>query len=115
MNVALQKTGKFIVPGTSLDELRAAFRELSDVHGWSPLQTPHNLTLALAGRVGAIAALLQFTADEPITDETRPGIQAELADCLVYLMALGDASGVDLIGSATERIRAAIDGSRPPA
>ncbi|MDR6639475.1 NTP pyrophosphatase (non-canonical NTP hydrolase) [Paenarthrobacter nitroguajacolicus] len=101
------------MPSATLDELRGAFRELTDMYGWSPLQTPHSLTLALSGRVGAIASLLQFTNDQSITDENRSEMQAELADCLVYLMALADVAHVDLIAAATERIHAAIEGSCP--
>ena len=43
-----------------LDDLRSAFAELTALHGWAPLQTPRNLLLALTGRVGAVASLVQW-------------------------------------------------------
>ena len=46
-----------------LDDLRAAFAELTALHGWAPLQTPRNLLLALTGRVGAVASIVQWQAD----------------------------------------------------
>ena len=94
-----------------LGELRGAFTELTALHGWAPLQTPRSLLLALTGRVGAVASLVQW---EP---ETGPGIvppelRDELADCLVYLMALADALGVDVLDDAVARIRGAVEATR---
>ena len=31
----------------SLDDLRTAFAELTEIHGWAPLQTPRSLIVAL--------------------------------------------------------------------
>src|SRR4051794_36342933 len=98
---------------TTLDDLRGVFAELSALHGWAPLQTPRGLTLALTGRVGAVASLLQW---QP---ETRSGpdvvtaeLRDELADCLVYLTALSDALGVDVVEDAVTRLRSAVESSR---
>ncbi len=46
-----------------LDDLRGAFAELTALHGWAPLQTPRNLLLALTGRVGAVASIVQWEAE----------------------------------------------------
>jgi dCTP diphosphatase len=91
-----------------LDDLRSAFAELTLQHGWAPLQTPRNLLLALTGRVGAVASMVQW---EP---ETGPGtgtaeLRGELADCLVYLVALSDALGVDVVDDAVTRLRGAVE------
>jgi dCTP diphosphatase len=94
-----------------LDDLRSAFAELTEIHGWAPLQTPRSLTLALTGRVGAVASLVQWApeAEVPVTPELRD----ELADCLVYLVALADALGLDLVDDAVSRIRGAVEHSPP--
>lgn len=95
-----------------LDDLRSAFAELTALHGWAALQTPRSLLLALTGRVGAVASLVQW---EPETgpDAVSPALRNELADCLVYLTALADALGVDLVDDAVSRIRGSVETSRP--
>jgi NTP pyrophosphatase (non-canonical NTP hydrolase) len=91
-----------------LDDLRSAFGELTSRHGWAPLQTPRNLLLALTGRVGAVASLVQWEP-EAGPDAASPELRNELADCLVYLNALADALGVDLVDDAVTRIRGAVE------
>ena len=95
-----------------LDDLRHAFAELTALHGWAPLQTPRNLLLALTGRVGAVASIVQWQAElgpEAVTTQLRD----EVADCLVYLVALSDALGVDVVDDAVTRLRSAVDGAQP--
>ena len=94
-----------------LDDLRSAFAELTEIHGWAPLQTPRSLLLALTGRVGAVASLVQWqpeTGPEALTQDLRD----ELADCLVYLVALADALGIEVVDDATTRTRGAVENSR---
>jgi hypothetical protein len=67
-----------------LDDLRSAFAELTALHGWVPLQTPRSLLLALTGRVGAVASIVQWAPDAGPDTVTRE-LRDELADCLVYL------------------------------
>ena len=95
-----------------LDGLRSAFAELTALHGWAPLQIPRSLTLALTGRVGAVASLLQWSQDtQGGPDTVTPELRDELADCLVYLVALSDALEVDVVDDAVTRIRGAVEGS----
>ena len=93
-----------------LDDLRSAFAELTEIHGWAPLQTPRNLLLALTGRVGAVASIVQWDA-EIGPDAVPPELRDELADCLVYLVALSDALRVDVVDDAVTRIRGAVEAS----
>jgi hypothetical protein len=39
-----------------LEDLRSAFAEFTELHGWTPLQTPRNLLLALTRICGAVEA-----------------------------------------------------------
>lgn len=91
-----------------LDALRTAFAGLTAVHGWGPLQTPRNLLLALTGRLGAVASLVQWEP-EAGPDVVTPELRGELADCLVYLSALADSLGVNLVDDAVSRIRSAVE------
>ena len=95
-----------------LDALRGAFYELTEIHVWSPLQTPRSLLLALTGRVGAVASLVQWQP-EAGPDVGTQELRDELADCLVYLVALSDSLGVDIVHDAVTRIRGAVEGSTP--
>ena len=94
-----------------LDDLRNAFAELTSLHGWAPLQTPRNLLLALTGRVGAVASIVQWDA-EAGPGAVTPELRDELADCLVYLVALSDALGTDLVEDAVTRLRSAVEKGR---
>jgi NTP pyrophosphatase (non-canonical NTP hydrolase) len=62
--------------------------------------------------VGAVASLVQWQAEagpDAVTQELRD----ELADCLVYLVALSDSLGIDVVDDAVTRIRGAVEGSTP--
>ena len=95
---------------TSLDQLRGVFAELTEIHGWAPLQSPRSLLLALTGRVGAVASLVQWQPEAGL-DAVSPQLRDELADCLVYLVALSDALDVDVADDAVTRIRGAVEAS----
>jgi dCTP diphosphatase len=94
-----------------LGDLRNAFADLTALHGWAPLQTPRNLLLALTGRVGAVASIVQWEA-ELGPDTVAAELRGELADCLVYLVALSDALGIDVVDDAVARLRSAADGAQ---
>jgi hypothetical protein len=97
---------------SSVDDLRTAFAELTEIHGWAPLQTPRNLVLALTGRVGAVASIVQWAPETGLGPDTATsGLRDEVADCLVYLVALSDALGIDVVDDAVTRIRGAVEGA----
>ena len=95
-----------------LDDLRSAFAELTEIHGWAPLQTPRSLLLALTGRVGAVASLVQWQPEAGL-DAVSAELRDELADCLVYLVALSDALGLDVVDDAVIRLRGAVGTASP--
>ena len=57
-----------------------------------------------------MASLVQWQA-EVGPDAVTPELRDELADCLVYLVALSDALGVDVVDDAVTRIRGAVEAS----
>ena len=71
---------------------------------------PRSLLLALTGRVGAVASLVQWQPEAGL-DAASPELRDELADCLVYLVALSDALDVDVVDDAVTRIRGAVEAS----
>jgi hypothetical protein len=96
-----------------LTELRRVYDDLVELHGWAAFRTPRNMALALTGRVGAVAAHLQFAAeDQPAAGAATPELRAELADCLVYLLGLTDALGFDVLDEAVNRVGSAVEAGR---
>ena len=78
------------MPEHDLDRVRSALAELTERHGWASMQTPRNMALALTARVGAVAGHLQFAPEQAGPEPTDPELAGEIADCLVYLLALSD-------------------------
>lgn len=88
-----------------LQQLVRAFAEARD---WGQFHTPRNLVLALAGEVGELAALLQWTPDDEIEtwlkdDSNRLALEAEMADVFAYLLRLADVAGVNLAAALSEK------------
>lgn len=101
---------------STVNDLRTAFAELTEMHGWAAQQTPRNMTMALTACVGAVAGNLQFASDEKLgPDSVTAELRAQIADCMVYLLALGDRFGINVVDEATSRIRAAVAADRDPA
>ena len=104
------------MPSATIDQLREVYAELVEMHGWGGHLTPRNMTLALTGRVGAIATQLQFATDEsPEPELAGPELRGELADTLVYLLGLSQALGIDLVDEAVNRVSAAVASGRDAA
>lgn len=56
---------------------------------------------------------LRTGSSEELDERKREGIQHELADVLLYLVQLADATGVDLRAAALEKLR--LNGEKYPA
>ena len=77
----------------------------------------HERALALAGEVGELAALLQWTPDDDTEswlkdDSNRLALEAEMADVFAYLLRLADVAGVDL--AAALRAKTQLNETRYP-
>ena len=57
-----------------------------------------------------MASLVQWQPEAGL-DAVSPELRDELADCLVYLVALSDALDVDVVDDAVTRIRGAVEAS----
>ena len=86
---------------SNLTELQLLLRRFAEQRDWGQFHTPRNLVLALAGEVGELAAILQWTPDDEIEtwlkdDANRLALEAEMADVFAYLLRLADVTRVDL-------------------
>jgi NTP pyrophosphatase (non-canonical NTP hydrolase) len=97
------------VSGTeSVEKLSQLVRAFAEARDWGQFHTPRNLVLALAGEVGELAALLQWTPDDGIEawlsdDSNRSALEAEMADVFAYLLRLADVAGVDLAAALSAK------------
>ena len=92
----------------STNEFGELFRDLArfrDERDWRRFHDPKSLALALVGEVGELAELLQWIPAEKAQEHFSSGqpherIAEEMSDVLIYLIALADTLGVDLLQAA---------------
>ena len=92
----------------TVKDLQHFIRSFAEARDWGQFHTPRNLVLALAGEVGELAALLQWTPDDEIVtwlkdDANRLALEAEMADVFAYLLRLADVAGVDLAAALSAK------------
>ena len=102
---------------TTVEDLQQLVRSFAEARDWGQFHTPRNLVLALAGEVGELAALLQWTPDDDTEswlkdDSNRLALEAEMADVFAYLLRLADVAGVDL--AAALRAKTQVNETRYP-
>ncbi|QBI05285.1 nucleotide pyrophosphohydrolase [Pseudoduganella albidiflava] len=100
----------------TLTELRDLTRAFAAERDWQQFHTPKNLAMALSVEVAELAEHFQWLhtgAAEELDERKREGIRHEMADVLLYLVQLADATGVDLRAAALEKLR--LNGEKYPA
>lgn len=95
---------------TDLKAVARAAREFAEDRDWEQFHTPKNLTMALAGEAGELAAELQWLTDAEAwaatttTGAAQDRFAAEMADVLIYLLRLSDITGIDLLAAAQTKL-----------
>lgn len=94
-----------------LASLQQRLAEFATARDWGAFHTPKNLTLALVGEVGELAAELQWLSEQEIGEllqdhEHSKPLASELADVFIYLVRLADVCGVDLLAAANAKVEA---------
>lgn len=80
-----------------VEALQHRLRTFAQERNWEQFHTPRNLTMALAGEVGELLAVLQWRTDDELENpEVRAEFEDEIADVMIYLARLADIAGVDL-------------------
>jgi dCTP diphosphatase len=93
---------------SSIPAIQELLRQFAEQRDWGQFHTPRNLVLALAGEVGELASLLQWTPDDEVEtwlkdDANRLALEAEMADVFAYLLRLADVAGVDLAAALSAK------------
>ena len=99
------------VPAVTLDDLAGELRRFAAERDWEQFHTPKNLAMSLAVEVGELLEHFQWGSDAAIAErlqssEGRAAVAEELADVLIYLVRLGDVTGIDLLAAASAKIAA---------
>lgn len=84
----------------TLADLQARVARFMDERDWRQFHSPKNLAVSLAIEAAELLELFQWLTDEQsherLADPTaREAIASELADVLIYLLALAETSGID--------------------
>jgi NTP pyrophosphatase (non-canonical NTP hydrolase) len=88
----------------SVADITARLRRFADERDWHRYHTARNLSTAIAGEAGELAAVLQWTAPEDGVTPYRAALDDEIADVLIYLIRLCDVLDLDLLGVANAKI-----------
>lgn len=92
-----------------IETLITEIRNFAKTRDWEKFHTPKNLSMAIAGEAGELAAEFQWlTADESmreaLSDEKLRAIRLEMADIQIYLYRLADILKIDISDAVWEKM-----------
>jgi NTP pyrophosphatase (non-canonical NTP hydrolase) len=93
-----------------IQELTQEIRAIADARDWQKFHTPKNLSMAIAGEAGELAAEFQWLTPEESMEnslslEQRKAIELEIADVQIYLLRLADVLSVNIPEVVREKIK----------
>lgn len=102
-------------PFRDLSQLAQALQRFADERHWGPFHSPKNLASALVVEAGELLEHFQWLTEEQsrqLDAERRQAVAYEMADVLLYLVQLANATGVDLLDAARRKM--ALNAQRYP-
>jgi len=99
----------------SLAGLAQALNDFAAERAWQPFHSPKNLASALVVEAGELLEPFQWMNEadsRQLTAEQREVVALEMADVLLYLVQLANATGVDLLDAARRKM--ALNAQRYP-
>ena len=91
-----------------LRELRDALRQFAVERDWDRFHSPKNLAMALSVEAAELLEHFQWMTEADsriIGDDKKTELAHEMSDVLLYLVQLADKLGIDLLASATEKMK----------
>lgn len=93
----------------TFNQLRLKVSEFRDQRNWKKYHTPKNLAISIAVETSELLEQFQWKTDEEISREVKNHskileVSAELADIVIYCLALSDILGIDLAHAITRKI-----------
>src|SRR5258706_9369155 len=105
----------------TIAELKEGVRQFADAGAWEPFQSPKNLSMALACKVGELMEHYRWVDSEEsrlVVDDSakRLAVADELADVACLLLNLSLSTGIDLSDAIRDKmIRNAVKYPAPDA
>jgi len=90
--------------------LQDLIRDFSEKRNWVSYHTPKNLTMALSGEVGELAAVIQWLDGPEAASAIAPDgalrqdFADEMADVMIYLARLAAVAEIDLNQAVTDKM-----------
>jgi len=94
---------------TTVADLRAIVHQFVSERDWQPFHNPKNLSTSIAIEAAELMEIFQWlTSEQSLTAGHEPGIRQhtreELADIVIYCLALANAMDVDLSRAIEEKM-----------
>jgi NTP pyrophosphatase (non-canonical NTP hydrolase) len=95
---------------TTIEELKKAVIEFRDRRNWKQFHDVKNLSMGLSVEAAELQELFLWKTPEEITsmlgtEKDRKLIGEELADLFVFLLYLGEATGIDLSTAVRDKLQ----------
>lgn len=87
---------------TDLDELKKKVISFRDERDWKKYHSPKNLSISIAVESSELLELFQWNKN--ISEIEEEDIKDEIADIMIYLLYLSEATGIDIPEAVMEKI-----------
>jgi NTP pyrophosphatase (non-canonical NTP hydrolase) len=91
---------------TTLQDLKDAVAAFVEEREWTRFHTPKNLAMSVAIEAAELMELFQWTGGREIEPELMGRVEEELADVVIYCLAMANAAGIDLARAVRQKMEA---------
>ncbi|MGB9802771.1 nucleotide pyrophosphohydrolase [Desulfofundulus sp.] len=91
---------------TALQDLKDMVAAFVKERDWEKFHTPKNLAMSVAIEAAELMELFQWSDERELTPELLLRVEEELADVLIYCLAMANAAGIDLARAVKRKMEA---------
>lgn len=91
---------------TSLEELRNLVASFVEERRWQQFHTPKNLSMSIAIEAAELMELFQWSDEMEVDEENLSRVKEEVADVIIYCLALANALDIDLSRAVRDKVAA---------
>jgi len=91
---------------TSLEELRNLVASFVEERRWQQFHTPKNLSMSVAIEAAELMELFQWSDGVEVNEEKLARVEEEVADVVIYCLALANTLGIDLSRAVRDKVAA---------
>ncbi|HHW43630.1 MAG TPA: nucleotide pyrophosphohydrolase [Desulfotomaculum sp.] len=91
---------------TTVKQLRDLMAAFVFEREWEQFHTPKNLAMSIAIEAAELMELFQWADGKvPLEENKLAALRQELADVIIYCLALANVTGIDISGAVMEKIK----------